>query len=99
MVNDTVNDTIDDTSNKMADTDAPSECSRSATVQLAMELMAKPSVTPDDCDCQTIMCERLQAIGFRIEPLRYGEVDNFWARRGDSGPLFAFAGQKGFYPH
>lgn len=70
----------------------------SPTLQLAMQLMAQPSVTPDDCDCQVIMCERLRAIGFEIEPLRFDEVDNFWARRGNSGPVLAFAGHTDVVP-
>ncbi|MGB3622433.1 MAG: succinyl-diaminopimelate desuccinylase [Ketobacter sp.] len=79
-------------------TDSTSDSSHSPTLGLAIELMAKPSVTPDDCDCQTIMCDRLRAIGFQIEHLRFGEVDNFWARRGASGPLFAFAGHTDVVP-
>ena len=70
----------------------------SATLQLACDLIAQPSVTPDDCDCQSLMIDRLQAIGFRVERLRFGEVDNFWARRGDSGPVLAFAGHTDVVP-
>lgn len=70
----------------------------SATLQLAMQLISRPSVTPDDCDCQNIMIERLQAIGFEAESLRFGEVDNFWARRGNSGPVLAFAGHTDVVP-
>ncbi|MCG8537354.1 MAG: succinyl-diaminopimelate desuccinylase [Pseudomonadales bacterium] len=70
----------------------------SATLQLAQQLIAQPSVTPDDCDCQNIMIERLEAIGFTAERLRFGEVDNFWARRGDSGPVLAFAGHTDVVP-
>ena len=44
----------------------------SATLQLAQQLIAQPSVTPDDCDCQNIMIERLEAIGFTAERLRFG---------------------------
>ena len=64
----------------------------SPTLELATQLIAKPSVTPDDCDCQNIMIERLAAIGFEVERLPFGEVDNFWARRGNRGPVLAFAG-------
>ncbi len=70
----------------------------SATLQLAIDLIAQPSVTPDDCDCQNLMIERLEAIGFKAEKLRFGEVDNFWARRGDSGPVLAFAGHTDVVP-
>jgi len=70
----------------------------SPTLQLAIDLIAQPSVTPDDCDCQALMIERLAAIGFRAEKLRFGEVDNFWARRGDTGPVLAFAGHTDVVP-
>ncbi len=70
----------------------------SATLELAKALIARPSVTPDDHGCQALIAERLAAIGFIIEPLRFGEVDNLWARRGDSGPLFAFAGHTDVVP-
>lgn len=70
----------------------------SATLQLACDLIAQPSVTPDDCDCQNLMIERLAAIGFKVEKLRFGEVDNFWARRGESGPVLCFAGHTDVVP-
>ena len=64
----------------------------SPTVELTVALMREPSVTPFDANCQTLMIERLQQIGFTVERLRFGDVDNFWARRGDNGPVLAFAG-------
>lgn len=70
----------------------------SPTLQLACDLIAKPSVTPVDADCQNQMIARLEAIGFKVERLRFGEVDNFWAVRGESGPLFAFAGHTDVVP-
>ena len=70
----------------------------SETLDLALDLLHRPSVTPEDAGCQERMAERLKAIGFRIEPLRFGEVDNLWARRGDSGPLFCFAGHTDVVP-
>ncbi|CAH0993362.1 Succinyl-diaminopimelate desuccinylase [Sinobacterium norvegicum] len=70
----------------------------SNTLALAHQLIAIDSVTPDDKGCQDIMIERLAAIGFRIERLRYEDVDNFWAVRGDSGPLLAFAGHTDVVP-
>lgn len=68
------------------------------TLQLAMELINRPSVTPDDHGCQDLMIERLQAIGFDVERLRFEDVDNFWARRGNSGPLVVFAGHTDVVP-
>ena len=70
----------------------------SATVELACELIRRPSLTPKDEGCQALMCARLEAIGFDITPLRFGEVDNFWAVRGDSGPMLCFAGHTDVVP-
>ncbi|MEJ2317216.1 MAG: succinyl-diaminopimelate desuccinylase [Gammaproteobacteria bacterium] len=70
----------------------------SGTLDLAMELVSRASVTPEDAGCQEIMIGRLEAMGFTIERLRFGEVDNFWARRGTDAPLFAFAGHTDVVP-
>ena len=70
----------------------------SATFDLATELIRRRSITPEDAGCQALMIERLEAIGFRVERMRFGDVDNFWARHGDSGPLFAFAGHTDVVP-
>ncbi|MDH5181861.1 MAG: succinyl-diaminopimelate desuccinylase [Gammaproteobacteria bacterium] len=70
----------------------------SATLELAKDLISRRSVTPDDAGCQALMCLRLKAIGFEIEELPFGEVSNFWARRGTSGPVFAFAGHTDVVP-
>ena len=70
----------------------------SETLELAKSLISKASVTPDDKGCQSIMIERLKKIGFEIHPLKFGDVDNFWATRGNGGPLFAFAGHTDVVP-
>lgn len=70
----------------------------SATLELSRALIARPSITPDDQGCQQLLAERLQQIGFVIEHLRFGDVDNLWARRGTSAPLFAFAGHTDVVP-
>jgi len=70
----------------------------SPTLQLTLDLIREPSVTPYDADCQTLMIRRLEAIGFRIERLRFGDVDNFWARRGTEAPVFCFAGHTDVVP-
>ncbi len=70
----------------------------SETLDLAIDLIARPSVTPEDAGCQRLMMERLAAAGFVNEPLRFGEVDNFWSRRGTQGPLFCFAGHTDVVP-
>lgn len=63
-----------------------------------MALVRRPSVTPEDADCQRLLAARLEALGFHCEHLRFGEVDNLWAVRGDSGPLFVFAGHTDVVP-
>ena len=70
----------------------------SNTLELAKSLISKPSITPDDHGCQAIMIDRLNKIGFEIHSLKFGDVDNFWAVHGDSGPLFAFAGHTDVVP-
>ena len=71
---------------------------QSATIELTQDLIRRRSVTPEDCGCQQVMIDRLEAIGFRIEKLRFGEVDNFWAVRGTQGPTLCFAGHTDVVP-
>ncbi|MBI3221945.1 MAG: succinyl-diaminopimelate desuccinylase [Nitrosomonadales bacterium] len=70
----------------------------SATLELAKALIARRSLTPDDAGCQDILIERLQKLGFSIERMRFGNVDNFWARRGTTGPVVVFAGHTDVVP-
>src|SRR5579859_5278288 len=70
----------------------------SQTLELTQNLMARRSVTPADEGCQAVMSERLAAVGFKIEPLRYGSVENFWATHGSGGPVFCFAGHTDVVP-
>ena len=70
----------------------------SLTLQLAKSLISRPSVTPNDKGCQAIMIDRLEKIGFKIHPLKFGDVDNFWATHGDTGPIFSFAGHTDVVP-
>jgi succinyl-diaminopimelate desuccinylase len=70
----------------------------SQTLELTQNLIARRSVTPADEGCQEIMKARLAAAGFQIEPLRYGSVENFWAKRGSVGPVFCFAGHTDVVP-
>ena len=68
------------------------------SVALARALIARPSITPEDAGCQPLMIERLEALGFRCQRLRFGDTDNFWAEWGDGGPLLAFAGHTDVVP-
>ncbi|MFW5425984.1 MAG: succinyl-diaminopimelate desuccinylase [Methylophagaceae bacterium] len=70
----------------------------SATLELTKDLISRPSVTPEDFGCQQLLAERLSAIGFTIEHLRFGDTDNIWAHRGNQSPLFAFAGHTDVVP-
>ena len=62
------------------------------------DLIARPSVTPDDADCQQWLGERLTRSGFALESLPSGPVRNLWARKGTQGPLFVFAGHTDVVP-
>ena len=70
----------------------------SPTLHLTFDLIARASVTPDDAGCQELMIERLEAMGFTTRRLRFGDVDNFWAVRGDHGPILCFAGHTDVVP-
>jgi len=65
---------------------------------LTKDLVSRSSVTPDDAGCQELMIARLEALGFSVERMRFGDVDNFWARRGTTGPLLCFAGHTDVVP-
>lgn len=67
-------------------------------LELAQELIRRRSVTPEDAGCQELIATRLAAAGFRCEPMRFGEVSNLWARRGDARPLVCFAGHTDVVP-
>jgi succinyl-diaminopimelate desuccinylase len=69
-----------------------------STLRLTEELIARASVSPVDGGCQAVMIERLEAIGFEVEKLKFGPVDNFWATRGRGGPVFCFAGHTDVVP-
>jgi succinyl-diaminopimelate desuccinylase len=70
----------------------------SAVFDLACDLIRRRSVTPDDAGCQAMIGNRLAASGFRVEHLRFGEVDNLWATHGSGGPLLVFLGHTDVVP-
>ena len=70
----------------------------SETLALTQDLLARNSVTPTDAGCQQVMADRLRALGFEVESLRYSNVDNLWAKRGRGGPVFCFAGHTDVVP-
>lgn len=69
-----------------------------ATLDLAKELIRRPSITPNDEGCQQLMIDRLEAIGFKVDRLPFEDVDNFWARHGHSEPMIVFAGHTDVVP-
>jgi succinyl-diaminopimelate desuccinylase len=70
----------------------------SSTLELTQQLIARPSVTPADGGCQDLLAQRLGALGFEVERLRYGEVENLWARHGAGHPVLCFAGHTDVVP-
>jgi len=69
-----------------------------AVLELARALIARRSVTPEDAGCQALLASRLAACGFSIEQMRFGEVDNLWARHGTGNPVLCFAGHTDVVP-
>jgi len=67
-------------------------------LQLTKDLIARPSVTPDDMGCQALIAGRLQRAGFTIESMRFGEVDNLWATHGVDGPTLMLLGHTDVVP-
>ena len=70
----------------------------SNTLTLTQQLIACRSLTPLDEGCLPLISARLAAINFKIEMMRHGNVENLWARRGESGPLLCFAGHTDVVP-
>ena len=69
-----------------------------ATLRLLRELVKRQSVTPEDAGCQELIAVRLATAGFECEHMRFGAVDNLWARYGDREPLLCFAGHTDVVP-
>ncbi|QCJ69914.1 succinyl-diaminopimelate desuccinylase [Providencia heimbachae] len=67
-------------------------------IQLAKELISRPSISPDDQGCQALLIQRLDKIGFTIEQMPFGDTLNFWAYRGEEGETLAFAGHTDVVP-
>lgn len=67
-------------------------------LELTSQLIARESVTPEDAGCQELIGSRLSDAGFELESMRYSDVDNLWARRGNKPPLLVFAGHTDVVP-
>ncbi len=70
----------------------------SPTLELTLDLLRRPSVSPADHGCIEALCARLAPLGFSNERLPFGPVENLWSRRGNSGPLLCFAGHTDVVP-
>jgi succinyl-diaminopimelate desuccinylase len=68
------------------------------TLELAKQLIERPSVTPNDAGCLELLAERLRPLGFEIHRLRFDNVDNLWAEHGNTAPLVVFAGHTDVVP-
>lgn len=69
-----------------------------SVLELTIDLIRRQSVTPEDAGCQELLASRLEKIGFAVEQMQFGDVKNFWARRGKTSPLFVFAGHTDVVP-
>ncbi|HQR72445.1 MAG TPA: succinyl-diaminopimelate desuccinylase [Burkholderiaceae bacterium] len=68
------------------------------TLQLAQDLIARRSVTPDDGGCQALLAARLASSGFAAETMTSNGVTNAWLRRGRAAPVVVFAGHTDVVP-
>src|SRR3954465_15745814 len=69
-----------------------------SALELAKELIARKSITPQDGGCQELLAARLARAGFRCESMKFGAVTNLWARRGSGSPVVCFAGHTDVVP-
>ena len=67
-------------------------------LELTADLIRRASLTPHDVGCQELIAARLARVGFAIERLHYGAVENLWATHGAGGPVFAFLGHTDVVP-
>ncbi len=72
--------------------------SSSKTLALTMQLIARPSVTPNDAGCQQIIRQELTKLGFQFRDIHFGDTQNLWASRGTGAPHFVFAGHTDVVP-
>ncbi|AKD37907.1 succinyl-diaminopimelate desuccinylase [Pasteurella multocida subsp. multocida OH4807] len=71
---------------------------KNSIIELASELIRRPSISPDDQGCQQVIAERLQKLGFQIEWMPFNDTLNLWAKHGSGSPVIAFAGHTDVVP-
>ncbi len=70
----------------------------SGVLALAIDLIERRSITPDDAGCQSLIARRLREVGFVCESMRFGDVDNLWATHGDGAPMLVLLGHTDVVP-
>jgi succinyl-diaminopimelate desuccinylase len=74
----------------------------SEVIEFTIDLISRPSVTPEDAGCQTVIKERLAKLGFNNETMIFHDTTNLWSRRNgnkeNNGPVFCFAGHTDVVP-
>ncbi len=71
---------------------------KNSILNLAQQLIQRPSISPDDQGCQQLIAERLEKLGFHIEWLPFNDTLNLWATHGSARPVVAFAGHTDVVP-
>ena len=71
---------------------------KESIINLACDLIRRPSVSPKDLGCQQVIADRLQKLGFSIEWMPFNETLNLWAKHGSTEPVVAFAGHTDVVP-
>ncbi len=82
----------------MSSTPSTTSTTSSPTARLAVALIEKQSVTPEDAGCQSLIAERLQQVGFRIEHIDLADTKNLWATHGEGAPLMVLVGHTDVVP-
>lgn len=67
-------------------------------IALTQDLIRRPSVTPADAGAMDVVATALAGLGFNCRRLKYGEIENLYARLGDRGPNLCFAGHTDVVP-
>jgi succinyl-diaminopimelate desuccinylase len=67
-------------------------------IDLARELIRRPSVTPADAGAMDVLQAALERVGFACRRMKFGEIENLYARRGSARPNLCFAGHTDVVP-
>ncbi|HYE34399.1 succinyl-diaminopimelate desuccinylase [Methylocaldum sp.] len=70
----------------------------SDTLDLTIELIRRPSVTPDDAGCMDLIAAKLEPFGFKAEWFNFADTKNIWLKRGESASLLVFLGHTDVVP-